>query len=137
MLETQSSTATNVIRVVIVDDSTTIRTMLRSLFNEIPGIAVCGMAENGAEGVDVVLAERPDVVIMDMQMPIVNGLNAARQILEQWPTAQIIMNTAFGDDALIAEAQSIGVAGYVTKDQRPSKLVRAVLAAGRGNELRP
>ncbi len=127
---TSASTMSETIRVVIVDDSATIRTMLGALFNEIPTISVCGMAENGSEGVNLVLAERPDVVVMDMQMPLLNGLDAARQILEHWPDARIIMNSAFGDQALIDEASSVGIADYITKDQRPSALVRAVLATG-------
>ena len=127
---TSASMMSETIRVVIVDDSATIRTMLSALFNEIPSISVCGMAENGSEGVNVVLAERPDVVVMDMQMPLLNGLDAARQILENWPGARIIMNSAFGDQALIDEASSVGITSYITKDQRPSALVRAVLAAG-------
>ena len=130
---TSASTLSETIRVVIVDDSATIRTMLSALFNEIPTISVCGMAENGAEGVSLVLAERPDVVVMDMQMPLLNGLDAARQILGHWPAACIIMNSAFGDQALIDEASALGITDYITKDERPSKLVRAVLAAGAGS----
>lgn len=125
-----TATLHETIRVVIVDDSATIRTMLNALFGEIPTISVCGMAENGAEAVDLVLIKRPDVVVMDMQMPLLNGLDAARRILEQWPQAHIIMNSAFGDQALMDEAAALGIAGYITKDQRPSKLVKAVLAVG-------
>ncbi len=120
-----------VIRIALIDDSATIRAMLGALFNEIPEIDVCALGENGEEGVAVVLAERPDVVVMDMQMPLLNGLDAAKEILRQWPEARIIMNTAYGDEALKAEADALGVAGYITKDERPSKLVRAVISVAR------
>ena len=85
---------------------------------------------NGAEALDVASQQHFDLILMDMQMPLLNGLDAARQILEHWPDARIIMNSAFGDQALIDEASSVGIADYITKDQRPSALVRAVLAAG-------
>ena len=127
---TAPTSLSGAIRVVIVDDSATIRTMLNALFGEIPELSVCGLAENGEEAVALVLTQRPDVVVMDMQMPLLNGLDASRQILRQWPHANIIMNSAFGDQALMEEAASVGIVGYITKDQRPSKLVQAVLAAG-------
>ncbi len=120
--------STTPIRLVLVDDSPTIRTMLAALFNEVPEIEVCALAEDGLHAVDVVLTERPDVVVMDMQMPEMNGLDAAREILTVWSDARIVMNTAYGDEALMREAQALGIAGYVTKDQRPSKLIRTILS---------
>ncbi|MEM7092354.1 MAG: response regulator transcription factor [Actinomycetota bacterium] len=118
------------VRVVIVDDSSSIRAALRSLLDTVPMTDVIGEAADGLEGVDVVLELRPDVVVMDMQMPNLDGISAARQILEEWPGAQILMNSAYTDESLMAEADSYGVKGYLSKDLRPAKLVRAIVALG-------
>lgn len=119
-----------VVRVVIVDDSSSIRAALSSLLDTVPTTQVVGEAADGVEGVEVVLELRPDVVVMDMQMPRLDGISAARQILEVWPGAQILMNSAYTDESLVAEADSYGVKGYLSKDLRPAKLVRAIVALG-------
>ena len=115
------------VSVLLADDSTTIRAMLSSLLNDVPEIDLIAVAENGEQAVELTLEHRPNVVIMDMQMPGLAGLDAARQILETWPEARIIMNTAYGDPGLKAEAEDAGAIGYITKDQRPAHLIRTVL----------
>lgn len=119
-----------VVRVVVVDDSSSIRAALASLLETVPMTEVVGEAADGVEGVDVVLELRPDVVVMDMQMPNLDGISAARQILDEWPGAQILMNSAYTDESLVEEANSYGVKGYLSKDLRPAKLVRAIVALG-------
>lgn len=118
------------VRVVVVDDSSSIRAALTALLDTVKATEVVGEAADGAEGVEVVMALRPDVVVMDMQMPVMDGIKASRMILEQWPAAQILMNSAYTDESLIAEAQGYGVKGYLSKDLRPAKLVRAIVALG-------
>lgn len=118
------------VRVVIVDDSSSIRAALTALLDTVTTTEVVGEAADGAEGVEIVLALRPDVVVMDMQMPVLDGIKASRMILEQWPAAQILMNSAYTDESLVAEANSYGVKGYLSKDLRPGKLVRAIVALG-------
>jgi len=121
----------DVVRVVIVDDSSNIRAALTALLDTVPQTEVVGTAANGQEGVDVVLETRPDVVVMDMQMPPgMDGINASRLILESWPGAQILMNSAYTDQSLQAEAEGYGVKGYLSKDLRPAKLVAAIVALG-------
>jgi len=125
-----SEATEGVVSVVIVDDSSSIRAALTSLLETVPMTKVVGEAVDGVEGVEVVLELRPDVVVMDMQMPNLDGISAARQILEAWPSAQILMNSAYTDESLVAEANSYGVKGYLSKDLRPAKLVRAIVALG-------
>ncbi len=125
-----SPEAEGAVRVVIVDDSSSIRAALTSLLETVPMTKVVGEAADGVEGVEVVLELRPDVVVMDMQMPNLDGISAAREILETWPSAQILMNSAYTDESLVAEANSYGVKGYLSKDLRPAKLVRAIVALG-------
>lgn len=118
---------TDRVSVVLADDSTTIRAMLSALLGEVPEIELVAVAPDGETAVVEVLDHRPDVVIMDMQMPGLGGLEAAKQILSEWPEARIIMNTAYGDEALRLEAEAIGAVGYITKDQRPTALVTTIL----------
>jgi DNA-binding NarL/FixJ family response regulator len=118
-------------RVVVVDDVDWVRSMLADLLGEIDGVEVCGTAADGDEGTAMVLDLRPDAVLMDLKMPRVDGITAAKDILVAWPEAKIIINTAYGDAALVEAAMTAGVVGYVTKDQRPAELIEALL------ELRP
>lgn len=114
------------IRVMLVDDSNTIRFMLGALLDETSGLRMCATAEDGEAAVTEALANRPDVIVMDMQMPGIDGLDAAREILQRWPEARIIMNTAYDDDSLKQAAEAAGAAAYFTKDQRPIELVEII-----------
>lgn len=125
---------TDRVSVLLADDSTTIRAMLSSLLGDVPEIDLVAVAENGERAVELALEHRPDVVIMDMQMPGLGGLDAARQIIETWPEARIIMNTAYGDQGLQSEAEEIGAIGYITKDQRPAHLIQTVLDVAKSVE---
>ncbi|MEM7091589.1 MAG: response regulator transcription factor [Actinomycetota bacterium] len=115
------------VSVVLADDSTTIRSMLGSLLEEDPDIDLAGLASDGPQAVEMALSRRPDVVILDVQMPGLDGLRATRRILAEWPEARVILHTAYPDDGLASEACQAGAAGYLTKDQRPSALIATVL----------
>lgn len=119
------------ISVVLVDDSITIRAMLTALLRDNPELDLVGVAEDGESSVGVVLDLRPDVVIMDMQMPGISGVEAAGQILARWPDARIVMNTAYDDDETKTLAEEIGAVGYITKGQRASALIKTVLDAAK------
>ena len=125
------------VTVLLADDSTTIRAMLSSLLGDVPEIEMVAVAENGERAVELALEHRPDVIIMDMQMPGLGGLDAARQILQTWPEARIIMNTAYGDQAMQTESEEVGAIGYITKDQRPAHLIQTVLDVARNAEVQP
>lgn len=114
-------------RVVVVDDVEWVRSMLAELLDAVDGVEVCGTAADGDEAVEVALAVRPDVVLMDLKMPRVDGITATREIVAAWPEARIVLNTAYGDAALIDEAMAAGVVGYLTKDRRPTELIDMLL----------
>lgn len=115
-------------RVVVVDDVEWVRSMLTELLEDVSGVEVCGIAADGDEAIDVVLALRPDVVLMDLKMPTVDGITAAKDILAKWPDAKIILNSAYGDADLVEAALAAGIAGYVTKDRRPAELIATLLS---------
>jgi DNA-binding NarL/FixJ family response regulator len=114
-------------RIVVVDDVEWVRSMLTELLEDVGGVEVCGTAADGDEAIDLVLALRPDIILMDLKMPKVDGITAAKDILARWPEAKIIINSAYGDADLVEAALATGIAGYVTKDRRPAELIAALL----------
>lgn len=125
--ELATARPTSRFRVVVVDDVEWVRSMLSELLESIDGIEVCGTASDGDEAVEVVLSLRPDAVLMDLKMPRVDGITAAKDILAKWPDARIVLNSAYDDASLVEAAVAAGVAGYVTKDRQPAELVAALL----------
>lgn len=111
----------------VVDDIEWVRTMLVELLNEVDGVEVCTTASDGDEAVALALELRPDLVLMDLRMPRMDGVVATRHMLEAWPEAKVIINSAYGDEALIDSAIDAGAVGYVTKDRRPSELIEAIV----------
>lgn len=125
-VSTDASTRTQ-FRIVVVDDVEWVRSMLTELLEELSGVEVCGTASDGDEAVGVVLAQRPDLVLMDLKMPRVDGITAAKDILARWPEAKIVLNSAYGDAALVEAALAAGISGYVTKDRRPTELIATLM----------
>ncbi|WP_144120828.1 response regulator [Catellatospora sichuanensis] len=125
------------LRVVLVDDQHLIRTGLRAVLERAPDITVVGEAGDGARGVDVVLAERPDVVLMDVRMPGVDGIEATRRILadRRLTRVQVVMLTTFDDDEYLFEAIRAGAAGFLLKDTTPEALRNAVRTVAGGDAL--
>lgn len=125
------------LRVVLVDDQHLIRTGLRAVFDRAPDIDVVGEAGDGASAVDVVRAERPDVVLMDVRMPGVDGIEATRRILADPRLArvQVVMLTTFDDDEYLFEAIRAGAAGFLLKDTTPDALREAVRTVAGGDAL--
>ncbi|MGH3659523.1 MAG: response regulator, partial [Micromonosporaceae bacterium] len=125
------------IRVVIVDDQQLVRTGIRSLLERSDDITVVGDADDGASGVRLVVAERPDVVLMDIRMPGMDGLKATRQIIAKprLRDVRVIMLTTFDTDDHIFEAIRVGAAGFLLKDTTPEELRRAVRVAAAGEAL--
>lgn len=102
-------------RVLIADDHALIRRALQSLLQE-QGHDVVGQAHNGQEALNLALSSRPDVVLMDLAMPIMSGLTATRLISAQWPEAKVVMLTASEDDDDLLEAVKAGASGYLNKN---------------------
>ena len=117
---------------VIVDDHDLIRTALRALLDSEADIAVCGDAADGESGATLVLRLRPDVVLMDLTMPGAGGIEATRRIVMDWPTARVVVLTAFAEPGLVRDALGAGARGYVVKDADPATVVSAVREAARG-----
>ena len=114
-------------RVLIAEDETIIRLDLRSLL-EGSGFDVCGEARDGVEAIDLAETLSPDVIVMDIKMPRLDGIEAARRILERKPVP-IVMLTAFGQDDLVRRAVDTGVFGYLAKPFREQDVIPALIAA--------
>ena len=125
------------IGVVVVDDHAIVRTGFEALLAAQDDIEVVGTAVNGVEAVDVVRRTQPDVVVMDVRMPEMDGLEAARIILGQDPDSapKVVMLTTFDIDDYVYEALRIGASGFLLKDALPDDLVAAVRVAAAGDAL--
>ena len=130
------SPAQDVIRVLVVDDQSMIRGGFEALLNSQDGIEVVGTAEDGSGITEVVGRTRPDVVLMDIRMPHVGGLEATREVLGM-PGAppRIIMLTTFDADEYVFAALRAGASGFLLKDSTPQELVQAVRVVAAGESL--
>jgi DNA-binding NarL/FixJ family response regulator len=125
----------NAIRLVLADDQALFREGLRTLLSTRPEVDVVGEAANGEEAVALVERLRPAVVLMDLQMPIVDGIQAIVRIRERWPDVPVLALTTFDDDASLFGALRAGAAGYLLKDVSSDTLVAAIRAATRGESF--
>lgn len=123
------------IRVLIADDHAVVREGLRSFLELQEGMDVVGEAADGAEAVALAGELHPDVVLMDLVMPNLNGVEAMRQLREQALTPRVIVLTSFLDDDQVLPAIRAGAAGYLLKNVEPQELARAVRAAHAGEAL--
>jgi DNA-binding NarL/FixJ family response regulator len=119
------------VRVLVVDDQALMRDGLVSLLSLEHGISVVGTASNGEEAVKQVIALQPDVILMDVRMPIVDGVAATVQIRRDFPDTPILMLTTFDDDAYVLAALRAGANGYLLKDLPAADLAQAIRAAHR------
>lgn len=124
-----------VARVVIADDQRMVRAGLRSLLEADPSIAVVGEADDGVDAVALVARTRPDVVLLDVRMPRMDGLEATRLIRGRFPATGVIILTTFGLDEYVVAAVRGGASGFLLKDGDADDLIRAVHAVARGDAL--
>ena len=120
------------IRVVIADDHHVVRTGLEQLLFTFDDIEVVGTASGGEDAVTICTAERPDVALLDLAMPLVDGIEATRRILAGSPDTKVIVFTSFSDRERIVGALDAGAVGYLLKDAEPAELHRAIVAATQG-----
>ena len=120
------------IRVVIADDQRVVRDGLAMLIGLIEGIEVVGTAADGVEAVDLARDIRPDVVLMDLRMPEMDGANATRRIRSSFPATQILVLTTYADDASLFPALQAGARGYLTKDASAEEIEVAIRAVAAG-----
>ena len=121
------------IRVVVADDHAIVRSGLEQLLATTEDIELVGQAANGEEAVAVVAAVDPDVVLMDLSMPVVDGIEATRRITSEGGETRVVVLTSFADDRHIADALDAGAIGYVLKHAGPDELLGAVRAAAAGD----
>jgi DNA-binding NarL/FixJ family response regulator len=120
------------IRIVIADDQALFREGLRTLLSTRPEVEVVGEAANGEEALALVERLEPHVVLMDLRMPVVDGIQATARMRERWPDIPVLVLTTFDDDASLFGALRAGAAGYLLKDVSSETLLSAVTAAARG-----
>lgn len=118
----------NKIRVLLAEDHTIVRKGIRSLLDEEPRIEVVGEAENGREAVDQAKTLEPDIVVMDHTMPLLNGLEATRQIRKSLPETRILILTMHTNEEYVFQFLQAGAAGYLVKQTAPDDLVSAIHA---------
>ena len=120
------------IRIFIADDHALVRSGIQALLETVDDLEVIGEAADGERAVASVLAQRPDVILMDLEMPVMDGIAAIEQIMAQWPDARILVLTSFATDDRVFPAVKAGALGYLLKDSGPDALVEAIRQVQRG-----
>jgi len=120
------------ITVLLAEDHLIVREGLRALLELEPGIEVIGEAENGRQAVEMAESLRPDVIVMDIAMPLLNGMEATRQILIQRPGTKVLILSAYSDDAYVSLVMAIGASGYLVKQTAAHVLPKAIRIVHQG-----
>lgn len=120
------------IRVLVVDDQQLMRDGLSSLLSIQPGIEIVGLAANGREAVEQAQRLSPDIILMDVRMPVMDGVTATQQVRQQLPSCQVLMLTTFDDDEYVFKALAAGASGYLLKDIPAEALAKAIQLAYKG-----
>ena len=123
------------IKVVFVDDHEMVRIGVSSYLSAQPDIEVVGEADDGRKGVELALELRPDIILMDLVMKEMDGIEATRQIIEQWPEAKIIIVTSFLDDEKVYPALEAGATSYMLKTSKAGEIANAVRATYHGQTV--
>jgi DNA-binding NarL/FixJ family response regulator len=129
------SVAAQPVRIIVVDDQALFRSGLARLLNEDERIEVVGQAEDGLAALEVVARLRPDVVLMDLKMPNLDGIEATRRMLASNPETKVLILTSFDADTSIIQALKAGAAGYVLKDSQAEGIVSSILAVMSGERV--
>ncbi len=129
---------TDVIRVIVVDDESLVRAALRVFLESADGFEVAGEAANGADAIALVRAVHPDVVLMDVQMPIMDGIEATKRLTREFPGLKIVALTTFSTERVVVPMLSAGASGFLVKDTSPERILDAArLAFDGGYVLSP
>ena len=134
MTETVKS-LTSVVRILLADDHTVMRAGLRLLLERHDNFEVVGEAADGREAVEIAAAQKPDVVVMDVAMPHLNGVEAARQILSRNPDTAIVMLSMHSDESYVLRSLKAGARGYLLKDSAEADLIAAIQASVEGRSF--
>jgi len=120
------------IRILVVDDHIVVRKGLIAMLETEPGMQIIGEASNGAEALELVLSLLPDVVLMDLVMPVMDGIEATRQIKQAAPSVNVLVLTSFSTNDKVLPSLNAGAIGYLLKDSTPLELVRAIQQVAQG-----
>jgi DNA-binding NarL/FixJ family response regulator len=123
------------LRVLVADDQATVREGLVTLLGLSPGIEVVGAAADGAQAITLTAELHPDVVLMDLSMPVVDGVTATARIRHEYPDTQVVVLTTFADNTNILAALQAGALGYLTKDAGRAQIARALHTAAAGQAV--
>lgn len=123
------------IRVLIADDEALIRSGLQLMLESQPDLKVVGEAEDGRVAMDFALSHHPDVILMDIQMPKMSGIESTRRITSGTNPPRVVMLTTFGDDENVYQALRAGASGFLLKDSRPEDVIRAIRVVAAGEAL--
>jgi DNA-binding NarL/FixJ family response regulator len=123
------------IRVIVADDQALVRAGLRAILDNEPDITVVGEAADGAQAVELTRRHQPDVVLMDVRMPVLDGIAATRQIIDSGAKSKVLVVTTFDLDSYVYEALSAGASGFVLKDMPRDQLIAAVRTVAVGDSL--
>jgi DNA-binding NarL/FixJ family response regulator len=123
------------IRVLLVDDDPLVRSALGLMIGGQPDIRVVGEASDGRSGVDLAIRQRPDVVLMDIRMPVLNGLEATRELHARPDPPRVIVLTTFDADEYVVDAVAAGADGFVLKDTPPAEIIAAIRAVTAGEPM--
>ena len=123
------------VRVLICDDQTVVREGLAAILSTDPEIEVVGLAGDGREALDLVAETSPDVVLMDLKMPGLNGVQATQRLSREYPTVYVLVLTTFADDAWVLDSIRAGASGYLLKDTRRDELVAAIKGTAQGKSF--
>lgn len=135
MADTHDPLSSRVLRVLVVDDHPVVRGGLTALLRTIDGIDPVGEAGDGEAAVAEALAHRPDVVLMDVRMPGIDGVEATRRIRSALPDTRVLVLTMYDDDATVFTAMQAGASGYLLKDAEQDDIVRALRAVAAGEVI--
>ncbi|HLV94916.1 MAG TPA: response regulator transcription factor [Candidatus Acidoferrales bacterium] len=113
-------------KILIVDDSPHIRKSLRTIIEQELGCQVCGEASNGAEGISTATQLKPDVVVLDLSMPVMNGIEAARQLKKLMPATHLLMFTSYTEPSIEEVARSVGIEAFVAKSDGVMTLLQSL-----------
>jgi DNA-binding NarL/FixJ family response regulator len=114
------------IKVLIVDDQKTVQELLKSYLEQAPDLEIVGIASNGQIAIEQVEASRPDVILMDIEMPVIDGLTATKIIAEQFVETKILILSVHDTDTYLNKALQVGAKGYLLKNTPPEELIKAI-----------
>ena len=123
------------LRILLADDHVVMRTGLRALLERQPNLEIVGESENGREAIELVASLKPDVVVMDVGMPVLNGIEATKTIVSQHPTTAVVILSMHVDESYIMRALKAGARGYLLKDSAPADLIGAIQAVSQNKSF--